>query len=88
MMLLREMWDRLKRTVSMRAPRTAEQFEATASGVRQSRADYVASLRQEIRRLQQEITDSSDGTADDRLASLYKDLEQRQAELARYQGRV
>jgi hypothetical protein len=87
-MMLRDVWDRIKRTFSPRRPPTVEQAESMASEARQSRADYLVSLRQEIRRLQQEITDTSAGAADDRLTSLYKELEQRQAELARYQGRV
>jgi TolA-binding protein len=86
--MLRELAERLKRYLSLGAPPSAEQAEATAKGVRQGRADHVVHLRQEIRRLQQEITDTNGETASEHLASLYKELEQKQAELARYQGRV
>ena len=70
------------------------------AGTAQARLDRVATmqrLQQEVRRLQQEITDLSEATgaaspvapADaERLAGLYRELEQRQGELGRYQGRI
>lgn len=70
-----------------------------AQRTREDRADAVLALRQDVRGLQQEITDLSqpeesgslttEQPADTaRLASLQRRLEQKQAELARYQARI
>lgn len=70
-----------------------------AQQTREDRASAVLALRQEVRGLQQEITDLSQpeesGSVDTerpadtaQLASLQRRLEQKQAELAKYQARI
>jgi len=89
-----EMGNRIRRYFS--GPKVAwpRREEATATQARQDRADTMRRLQHEVRRLQQEITDLSDASgaaapADaERLTALYQELEQRQVELARYQGRI
>jgi hypothetical protein len=72
---------------------------AGAQRAREDRASVVLALRKDVRGLQQEITDLSEagengGAADEhaadsaRLALLQHRLEQKQAELAKYQARV
>ena len=87
------------RTFAQPAPPTPEQAERAAAQARQDRAGTIGDLRSEIRRLQQEIKDVSDAlesdltddarTADEgRLASLHRQLDQKQRELNRLQARV
>lgn len=70
-----------------------------AQQTREDRASAVLTLRQDVRGLQQEITDLSQpeerGSADTeqpadtaQLASLQRRLEQKQAELGKYQARI
>ena len=81
------------------APPTPEQAERAAGQARQDRAGTIDDLRVEIRRLQQDIKDVSDALAsgpagdvraahEGRLASLHRQLDQKQRELARLQARV
>ena len=66
---------------------------------RADRARLVADLQQEVRRLQQEVSDLSDLESgndsgvmaevdSEQMASLHRQLNKKQVELARYQGRV
>jgi hypothetical protein len=85
-MALNDLLDRVKHYFAGRTPPSAEQ-------VRQEKANLVLRLQEDVRRLQHEIAEignaADGGTANgERLASLYRDLEQKQAELARYHGRV
>ncbi len=80
------------------APPTREQSELTATAARHDRAGSITALRSEIRQLQQEIKDVSDSLEDltgnartapeRRLASLHRELEQKQQELGGFQARV
>ena len=87
------------RAFAPQAPPTPEQAQQAAAQARQDRAGTIGDLRSEIRRLQQEIKDVSDAldsgltgdarTADEgRLASLHRELDQKQRELNRLQARV
>jgi uncharacterized protein YlxW (UPF0749 family) len=62
---------------------------------RQHRADLVAGLQRDIRQLQQDISDLSDSIGDSeaegssrQMASLHRDLKEKQDELSRYQARI
>ncbi len=85
----------IKGIIGASPPRMIERAQQT----REDRASTVLALRKDVRGLQQEITDIShaaesggvttEQTADAaRLASLHRRLEQKQAELARYQARI
>ena len=87
------------RAFATQAPPTPEQAERVAGRAWQDRAGTIGDLRVEIRRLQQDIKDVSDAldsgptgearTANEgRLASLHRQLDQKQRELARFQARV
>jgi hypothetical protein len=83
---LSDLLDKVKHIFAGRTPPSAEQ-------VRQDKVRLVAGLQEDVRRLQHEIAaigNAADGgTADDeRLGALYRELEQKQAELSRYQGRI
>lgn len=80
-------------------PPTVEQGQRSAEQARDKRASAVNDLRTEVRRLQQEISDASDAAereggrganadSDPRIVALHQRLEQKQAELARFQARV
>ena len=97
--MLRGLRSWVARAFAPQAPPTAEQAERAAARARQDRAGTIGDLRSEIRRLQQDIKDVSDAldggptgdarTAQEgRLASLHRQLEERQRELARLQARV
>ena len=97
--MLRGLRSWVARTFAQPAPPTPEQAERAAAQARQDRAGTIGDLRSEIRRLQQEIKDVSDAlesdltddarTADEgRLASLHRQLDQKQRELNRLQARV
>ncbi len=95
-MMLRELRDWAKRRFSPSEPPTREQGQAAAQDARESRARMVTGLQAEVRGLQQEITDltgnvDSGGGSDAHradLALLEKKLEQKQKELAKFQGRI
>ncbi len=98
-MRLRELRDWARARFSQGSPQTQGEVHAAAQEARETRADHVVALQAEVRKLQQDITDlsgSPDGgtegresTADpSRLAVLEKELEEKQRELAQFQGRV
>ena len=72
--------------------------EAQARSSRERRHDLVAGLQQDVRRLQQEISDLNDleqaeggelsRPDSERMAALHGELSRKQAELARYQARI
>ena len=89
----------LDRTFAAKPPPTPEEARRAADQARSDRAETILDLRAEVRRLQQAIKDASDaldrGVADHeraivagRLAALGQQLEQKQAELGKLQGRV
>ncbi len=85
-MALSDLLDRVKHYFAGRTPPSAEQ-------VRQEKASLVLRLQEDVRRLQHEIAEIGNASPGgnenaERLASLYRNLEQKQAELARYQGRI
>jgi uncharacterized protein YlxW (UPF0749 family) len=89
--MLDDIRNRVTRMFGARAAPTAEQERSS----RQRRADTVARLQQEIRQLQQDISDLSDETAGSetdatsrQMASLHRDLKEKQGELGRYQARI
>lgn len=97
--MLRGLRDWVERTFAAKPPPTREQSQQAAEQVRHDRAGAIDELRSEVRRLQQGIKDVSDSLGSDitgdqrtaqeaRLASLQRDLEQKQRELSRIQGRV
>ena len=96
--MLRNARNWLERTFSPKTSPTPEQAEQSAATARHDRTGVLADLRSEVRRLQQEIKDESDsldGLAGDgrtahekRLATLHRELEQKQRELSRLQARV
>ena len=96
--MFRTVRDWLERTFAPKTPSPREQGQRTTTTCRQDRAGTIVDLRTEVRRLQQEIkdvTDSLDGLAGDartahegRLASLHRELEQKQRELGGFQARV
>jgi hypothetical protein len=101
--MLRQVLDWLQRAFSTTTsppttPPTSEQAQRTAATARHDRAGTITALRSEIRGLQQEIKDVSDSldgltgdarTADEgRLASLHRELEDKQRELGGLQARV
>ncbi len=89
--MLNDIRDRVRRLFGSSSPSQAERGDVA----RQHRADLVASLQRDIRQLQQDISDLSDQIGDSeaegssrQMASLHRDLEEKQAELARYQARI
>ncbi len=97
--MLRALLDWAKSQVSRSAPPTREQAQDAAQEKREDRASLVTSLQAEVRSLQQAITDLTSGQesgiedpkplADRRkLDALERQLEQKQQELGRLQGRV
>ena len=96
--MLRKARNWLERTFSPKTSPTPEQAERSAATARHDRTGVLTDLRSEVRRLQQEIKDVSDaldGPAGDgrtahekRLATLHRELEQKQRELSRLQARV
>ena len=86
----------------MFSPKTAptpEQTDKTAATARQDRATSISNLQRDVRRIQQEIKDASDTLAgglpaDERtaatrqLAALERELEQKQRERDKLQGRI
>lgn len=97
--MLTELRNWVKRQFSSRTSTTVEQTRETAQEARQDRADAVISLQKEVRRIQQEITDLSDSLSnghipgdrkigEGKLASLQRELEQKQRDLAKYQARI
>ena len=97
--MLRRLRRWVERAFAPRAAPTPEQARRAAGEARHDRAGIVDDLRSEIRRLQQDIKDVSDalasGLADDaravhegRLASLHRELDRKQRELAGLQARV
>lgn len=98
-MMLRELRDWVKSRFSPSAPPTREQVQDAAQEKRENRARSVTDLQAEVRRLQQAITDltgaqesGTEGperqTDRDKLDALEKQLEKKQQELGRLQGRV
>ncbi len=100
-MALQELRTWVTRIFRSNAPQTAVQTEGFAQQARTDRAGSVVQLRTDIRQLQQEITDLGENdtdpggasgagkkTYDARLASLHKQLELKQSELAKFQARV
>ena len=97
--MLRGLRNWFERTFSTKPPPTPEESQRAAETARHDRADSIIELRQEVRRLQQDIKDVSDSldsglTGDERtaherrLASLQRELEQKQQELGTLQARV
>ena len=97
--MLRRLRRWAERAFAPRAAPTPEQARRAAGEARQDRAGTVDDLRSEIRRLQQDIKDVSDalesGPTGDarsvhtgRLASLHRELDQKQRDLAKLQARV
>ena len=98
-MMLRRLRSWVERAFAAQAAPTPDQARRAAGQARQDRAGTVDGLRGEIRRLQQDIKDVSDAldgeltgdarTAHEgRLASLHRELDQKQRELNRLQARV
>ena len=98
-MMLRRLRSRVERAFATRPAPTPDQARRAAGQARQNRAGTVDDLRGEIRRLQQDIKDVSDALDSDpmddarsvheeRLASLDRELGQKQSELAKLQARV
>lgn len=94
-----DMRDRVTNFIRSRTPQGPSQSQGSGQQARTRRASTVAALQVEVRRLQQEITDlsetedvaaSSDGSEveSDQMLLLHRQLEQKQAELARYQARI
>jgi hypothetical protein len=97
MAMFRAMGNRIRQYLSRPKAVWPGQEEGSAAQARQDRVDTMQRLQHDVRRLQQEITDLSEASgapsaaapADaERLTGLYRELEQRQGELARYQGRI
>lgn len=93
--MLDEWVQRVKRLFISKKPPTMDQERRT----RERRHDLIVSLQQDVRRLQQEISDLSDlegidpdssvpAGESDRMRSLQRQLREKQAELARYQARI
>jgi len=89
--MLDDIRNRVMRLFSSSSPSAADQGRTA----RQRRADLVASLQRDIRQLQQDISDLSEEIGDSELEassrhmpSLHRDLEEKQAELARYPARI
>ncbi len=85
----------LKRLAPRPAAPQPTQRSSSSSDGRQSRADHVTEMREEVSRLQQEILahshSSRDGGAaafDATMSSLERELDTAQRELAKLQGRV
>ncbi len=94
--------DRVKRFLQSKRPSTTgrtQPIQQTSQEARDRRTSSVATLQQEVRQLQQEITDLSarqeSGTAGGDtqanaalMETLQGDLAQKQRDLAKYQARV
>ena len=82
------------------APATREQAQHAVQQAREDRSQLLVDLQAQVRRLQQQITDLIDdvdttpegdarrATMTAQLARFEDELEQKQRELARYQGRI
>ncbi len=85
-----------KKYISSRRRPTDDQVRRTSQKSRDDRASMVNSIRDEITRLQHEISDLDDAmkagdsaSADEaRMARLHQQLAQKQQELSRYQARI
>jgi len=96
--MLRHLRTWLQRTFPKSTPPTPDQAQRRAADARSRRDGSIAALRSEIRGLQQQIKDVSDSpegltgderaTRQQRLASLHRELEQKQQELGGLQARV
>jgi hypothetical protein len=89
--MLDDIRNRVMRLFASNTPSTVDQERSA----RERRSDLVAGLQRDIRQLQQDISDLSDQIGDREIeassrhmASLHQDLEEKQAELARYQARI
>ena len=88
----------LRRSFSTTEPSTPAQARGAAQAARQDRAGSIVALRHEVRRLQQDIKDATDGldglsgeertVQEGRLAALERRLEDKQRELGGFQARV
>lgn len=101
-MTIQNVLDRVKRFLQSRRPSTTGRTQATqqtAQEARERRTSSMSTLQQEVRQLQQEITDLSarqdsgsaggDAQADAALMeTLQGDLARKQQDLAKYQARV
>ncbi len=96
--MLKNDLDVVKRVILDR-PALPETDHRPSANARQVRSDTVLALRGDVRRLQYDIRDASDARDDagpssesaagaGRIAVLEAELEQRQRDLARLQGRV
>ena|SRR5665811_414028 len=97
--MLEDIRNRIARVFRSNTPRTEEQSRTTANQTRQDRAASVTGLQQDVRRLQQEISelsgneestlDSAGASVDsEQMAALHRQLTQKQQELDKYQARV
>lgn len=86
-----------KRFLDSRTPKTETQHRASAERAREVRADTVNRLRDEIHRIQHDISvlnDEIQGAGDprpadvERMASLHRELATKQRELGTYQARI
>jgi uncharacterized protein YlxW (UPF0749 family) len=89
--MLDDIRDRVMRLFGSRMAPTVKQERSS----RQRRADTVAALQRDIRQLQQDIFDLSGEIGDSaaeassrQMASLHRDLQEKQAELGRYQAHI
>ena len=99
-MMLRTLRDWAKRRFPPSAPPTRGQAQHAAQEAREDRAQLVVDLQAQVRRVQQQITDLTGdldntlegdarrATISAQLARFEDELEQKQRELARYQGRI
>lgn len=98
-MMLQKLRDWAKNRSASNAPMTTQQAQDAAQENRESRASYVTDLQAQVRSLQQEITNLAAAPEDgigskgpqgdqDQLAVLEQELEEKQRELARFQGRI
>jgi hypothetical protein len=80
-------------------PANATQTQDSDRAARNTRADHVTELQAKVSRLQQDIlalsnaaggpsTVNTYGSSDARMATLERELDEAQRELARYQGRI
>jgi uncharacterized protein YukE len=97
--MLRGLRSRVARAFTEKPPPTPEQAHLVTAKSQQERAGTIGDLSSEIRRLQQEIKDVSDAlasglTGDARtahegtLASLHRQLDETQRDLAKLQARI
>lgn len=97
--MLHKLRDWVKGRSSSNTPLTPQQAQHAAQEKREGRAQHVTDLQAQVRSLQQQITDLTNGMESDnedkgrqvdpdRLAELQDQLEDKQRELAELQGRV